>query len=80
MIAGWDLYFLKVLLASCEDRLSFFQESQILTKVDVKALCKHLRLGKINYAKKGRCVHLKDKLYNYAEFICSFYVPQIVDC
>ena len=31
MIAGWDLYFLKVLLASSEERVFFSQESLILT-------------------------------------------------
>ena len=51
MIAGWDFYFLKFLLASSEERVFFSRESYILTQVDVEALCQRLRHRIINFAK-----------------------------
>ena len=38
-MAGWDIYFLKVLLSGSEERVFFSQESEILTKIDVETLC-----------------------------------------
>ena len=38
LMAGWDFYFLTVLLAGSEERVLFSQERYILTKIDVGTL------------------------------------------